>query len=421
VKKATRATPAHRVKKGDKGDTGAQGEKGDKGDTGAQGERGSDGHTPVKGVDYFTDADIADVTAKVEEAVKPELEEKADKADTYTKTEVDNVLKQKASASAAKIYSYAGEDLSKKYTAEELHNLVAAGDFADIEIGDYYPITLDGTFKDFAKFTIPAGTEYYSDTGLTTSAGTTTSAISGDYQSATAVKFTSNSVTYYVPYDSCSVGYAKSIKATVNLEVAAINPYIHTGDVELSVPHVVLVSRDCLPGMYQMRCADSVWYDSSQKNPWLGSALYATLNDPDSGIVKLVEDTDIGKYIYAGKNGKGMRAILPDMAAGKGSPTGWTWYDRGKLFLLTERESHGSAIWQTSSFSGGIEYNQWPIFAGSSKHIIKRNGDKGSRASWWLESAVSTTAFSVTYGDGNSTRDLASHQWVSLLLCFLLA
>ncbi len=57
--------------KGDKGDTGAQGpqgEKGDKGDpftyedfTGEQlaGLKGADGYTPVKGVDYFTDEDIA--------------------------------------------------------------------------------------------------------------------------------------------------------------------------------------------------------------------------------------------------------------------------------------------------------------------------------------------------------------------------
>jgi hypothetical protein len=63
-----------------------KGDKGDKGDTGAQGERGSDGHTPVKGVDYFTDADIADVTAKVEEAVKPELEEIRAIADSSNET-----------------------------------------------------------------------------------------------------------------------------------------------------------------------------------------------------------------------------------------------------------------------------------------------------------------------------------------------
>lgn len=50
--------------KGDKGDTGAtgaQGPKGDTGDTGATGPKGADGATPVKGVDYFTDADKAEI------------------------------------------------------------------------------------------------------------------------------------------------------------------------------------------------------------------------------------------------------------------------------------------------------------------------------------------------------------------------
>lgn len=51
--------------KGDKGDAGAPGAKGDKGDTGAQGAPGADGHTPVKGTDYWTAADKAEIVADV--------------------------------------------------------------------------------------------------------------------------------------------------------------------------------------------------------------------------------------------------------------------------------------------------------------------------------------------------------------------
>lgn len=62
--------------KGPKGDTGPQGETGPKGDTGPQGEAGpqgpqgetgatgpagADGHTPVKGTDYWTAADKAEI------------------------------------------------------------------------------------------------------------------------------------------------------------------------------------------------------------------------------------------------------------------------------------------------------------------------------------------------------------------------
>lgn len=54
--------------KGDKGEQGIQGPKGDKGDTGA------DGHTPVKGTDYFTEADKQELVTAVIAAL-PSTEE----------------------------------------------------------------------------------------------------------------------------------------------------------------------------------------------------------------------------------------------------------------------------------------------------------------------------------------------------------
>lgn len=53
--------------KGDTGERGPQGiqgpkgDKGDQGDRGPKGEKGADGYTPVKGVDYFTPEDIAEL------------------------------------------------------------------------------------------------------------------------------------------------------------------------------------------------------------------------------------------------------------------------------------------------------------------------------------------------------------------------
>ena len=63
--------------KGDKGETGATGPQGPKGETGAtgpqgpagatgpQGPQGPAGATPVKGTDYFTDADKAELVTQV--------------------------------------------------------------------------------------------------------------------------------------------------------------------------------------------------------------------------------------------------------------------------------------------------------------------------------------------------------------------
>ena len=57
---------------------GEDGEKGEKGDTGEQGiqgiqgkdgEKGADGYTPVRGVDYWTDKDKAEIKSYVDEAI----------------------------------------------------------------------------------------------------------------------------------------------------------------------------------------------------------------------------------------------------------------------------------------------------------------------------------------------------------------
>ena len=67
--------------KGDKGDPGEQGpqgiqgekgDKGDKGDTGSQGPAGTDGRTPVKGTDYFTDADRQEIATAASKLVTPD-------------------------------------------------------------------------------------------------------------------------------------------------------------------------------------------------------------------------------------------------------------------------------------------------------------------------------------------------------------
>lgn len=51
--------------KGDKGDTGATGPQGPKGDTGTIGTNGKDGKTPVKGTDYYTEADKQEMVSLV--------------------------------------------------------------------------------------------------------------------------------------------------------------------------------------------------------------------------------------------------------------------------------------------------------------------------------------------------------------------
>lgn len=55
--------------KGDKGDTGSKGDKGDTGSKGDKGDKGDAGKTPVRGTDYWTASDIAQIKSYVDEAI----------------------------------------------------------------------------------------------------------------------------------------------------------------------------------------------------------------------------------------------------------------------------------------------------------------------------------------------------------------
>ncbi|MBQ9662204.1 MAG: hypothetical protein IJV40_03515 [Oscillospiraceae bacterium] len=283
--------------------------------------------------------------------------------------EVDGTTYDLRAANAVPaVEGYGGNDFSEEFeSAAALHTAIAAGDFSKIRIGDYYPITVSGTFHDAATDT------------------------------------------------------DKTLNANVKMEVAAINPYLRFGDTELTAQHILMCSRDCLPPTLQFRSENSTWFDPAAVNPWLGSALYATLNDPENGIIKLLENTPLGAYIFKGPNNKGMRAYLETMAAGAAAPTTGAWSDRGRLFLPEEMEVYGSKIRSPKSNAiADMLYNQWPIFAGSGRHIIKGAGDGGGRSTWWLETAYSATSFCLVNSYGSAYTNSAAYTNFRVPLCFLL-
>lgn len=68
--------PGSQGPKGEDGLPGANGEKGDKGEKGEQGlpgQNGKDGYTPVKGTDYFTEAEKAEMINEVVTQVNEEI------------------------------------------------------------------------------------------------------------------------------------------------------------------------------------------------------------------------------------------------------------------------------------------------------------------------------------------------------------
>jgi len=322
-------------------------------------------------------------------------------------------------------YTYDGRDLKAIFgTAAAFRAAVAAGDFSNIRNGDYWPITLTGTYYDYGKYQAPNGATTYSDAACTAAAGTLTAATEVFYVNETACANAQSDISYYVKTTDCTPYVPVAISnQTFKLEVN-VNTYWKYGDsgsVATGSNHILFCSRDLINRLLLMRKAASVWTDTSVTNPWLGSALYKTLNDPDHGILPLLKATDIGAYIYSGPNGNGMRFLGETKASGASTATGWTWIDRGMLFLPTEREVWGQDVWSEHTNGGGAAV-QWPIFSGTLRHIIKGLGNGGGRSRWWVQSSYAGSAsnFCNADSDGIPYLNSASITWVGAPLCFLI-
>ena len=221
-------------------------------------------------------------------------------------------------------------------TAAALHTAVSAGDFSRIRIGDYWPVTLSGTYRDFSAYTCPGGTAYYSDAGLGIYVGTTAQSCEAAYVNATCCSVTVGGATCYVSTALCSAYFDRTFSDTVfKMEVAGINPFFNYGDTALAVAHLLFCSADLIAQTVRMRAGNGLWQDAAAANPWLGSALFATLNNASYGLLPLLAASDIGAYLYGGPNGKGMRCLAELKGSGVAAATGMSWIDRGKLFLPT--------------------------------------------------------------------------------------
>lgn len=269
---------------------------------------------------------------------------------------------------------YNGRNLKEVFgTAAAFAAAVFAGDFSQIEDGDYWPLTLSGSIHDYA--------------------------LASDY--------------------------TKTINETLIIEFM-VNPYMKYGDsgkIADGVPHLLACSRDLLPWTLKFRSAEGTWYNTGADNPWLGSALYETLNNTGDGLLKLILASELGSYIYKGPNNKGMRSLMETKAAGVTSATGWGWKDRGVLFLPTEKEVWGNATFSKGDGAAQGAALQWPLFVGNRRHIVKGLGSGGSRHNWWCESSAEGSAGRIcaVTDDGYPGYASAAYTGIGCPVCFLIA
>lgn len=228
-------------------------------------------------------------------------------------------------------------------------------------------------------------------------------------------------------FSGINIGDYKTIELksgeTVIMEVAGID--IHYNPFEGYYPcdqhHIDFISRDCLT------TADWVIYNNSgynngtsaQKNPFMASDLYQTLNNTTDGIITQLPD-DLRSVIIK------KRALVEDRYSSSSSEltdnTGWHWAEMGPLWLPTEFEVWGQTYWSDPKYgaAGGGWNIQYPIFKGGLKHILKGYGNGGGVDGWWLASACAGDCGSFCYvgGAGPAVYNYASDGTCLVPLCF---
>ena len=171
-------------------------------------------------------------------------------------------------------YEFDGTDLSTVFAdADALYNAYTNNKNDKIHVGDYWPVTLNGTYRDYGQMTAPSGISYYSDTSLSQYVGTlnanytATSVenanIPGGHEDYCSIKIGND--TYYVAYDSCLDYLERTLSnALMKFEVAGINNYWRYGDsgsdnFTSGRSHMTLQSRDGLPHTLKMRKQNQQW------------------------------------------------------------------------------------------------------------------------------------------------------------------
>lgn len=221
-------------------------------------------------------------------------------------------------------------------------------------------------------------------------------------------------------FDGIHVGDYKIITLTtgemVVMEVAGIDTYYNCGDQAIG-HHIDFISRDCLKGAKVFNISDKNNGTQVEPNPWRASDLFRAMNDETAGVYANLPD-DLKPYII---DKRSLVEIRYSDGGDLSNSSGWVWNFMGKLWLPTEREVWGSAVWGDQSLTGSGGCNiQYPIFIGGAKHIIKGDGNGGSRVVWWEATSrrdSSTHMCSVAAG-GAAASSAASSTASRVPLCF---
>lgn len=166
--------------------------------------------------------------------------------------------------------------------------------------------------------------------------------------------------------------------------VSDINYRLHTGDVECTKPHVLMIPEKIM-GTAMMNDTNIT------TGGYVGSKMYTTNLTPFKTIIK----NDFGtNHILKHKE-------LLTNAVADGKSNGWAWYD-SEIELMNESMVYGHNAWGSHhGFETGIDKSQLSIFKHRQDLAVALN-DSNQRYWYWLRDVVSSSNFAHVSHGGNA-------------------
>ena len=166
----------------------------------------------------------------------------------------------------------------------------------------------------------------------------------------------------------------------VNYRIGAFNYFLHTGDIECTTNHVLLVPDTCL---YHAAMNST----NTTAGGYVGSAMRKRNLEQAKSTIKAA---------FGSTHVLTKRELLTNVVNGN-TPSGWAWFD-SDVELMNEVQAYGSVAWGAHDGNG---YNvasgdgQFPLFMFDRTKLHNREN-------YWLRDVASATDFSFVSAFGRA-------------------
>lgn len=194
--------------------------------------------------------------------------------------------------------------------------------------------------------------------------------------------------------------------------VAAIDPYLHCMDTEITKHHIIMVPDQVWPDSVVWNTTNTNQGTASEKHPYLASNLHRWEVNTFYALLPTKWKNVLATH----------RMLLEERystAGAQSNATSWSWTDVGKVFSLSETEVYGQIVWGTNNgYSVGTDCHFATFFQNTKQRIRRNHADQ--RYGWWLRSAAGSSSANacIVNIEGTATYLTASHAGVRALPCF---